>query len=382
MDTGHHSRAVPFPRGVAAVEQGLGCSQHADAVVALELASGRERWRRSRVSGVPLAVRDGWLLVAALPAGEQSNALRLRVVQIPDPADGPAAGTAAAHPHVTDLADVVFPAWVNTADAGAFEIGASVEDKGITLEWSARRRYGGGAPPSVRALQAVARDAGGVVRLAFAGGRPAASKKGANAGKVRTIVSDVGPSRAQTLASVGFDRELLAYERTSQTARGTASRVEAEPWDLAGRSFALVAEDRGGDDVWLVLHSDGPVHARGRAGATVDLVRLPPDRQPVLPRLTRDRRFLLVRTDSSGRWSNEGGTHCAVFQIDTGRRLGTLPVELDAADPCVVGERLFFVTATALVAARLGDGVREWSWALPRPERARADTRGPPPLRR
>jgi hypothetical protein len=327
-------RPVFFPRGVATPGGDIGCTAHAEGIFGVDLAMGHLQWQ-TRVASWPLIIL-GDKLCAGSVAPAQHNVLHILVLDLSCDAE------------VTDgEAEVVFPAWVDLSDADAFQMQTYKADDDVVLEWEAHRRYRGGAPPSEEILRATTLDTCGVARIHLAEG-------------------SVDMSIGETISGRAWQNDVedlnsLPYEIGFQN--------RADPWLLDEHLFGLAVEDRGRER-WLCLRSNKPDLR------SVELMQLP-THEDVQPRLTRDGRFVLVRTEGTGEQASQSGPACQIFRTDTGRRVARVKMELDARDPCILDTRLYYVTGTALMAKDLSDAEQKWAWPLPP-----ATFRGPPPLRR
>ena len=327
-------RPVFFPRGVATPGGEIGCTAHAEGIFGVDLAMGRLQWQ-TRVASWPLIIL-GDKLCAGSVAPEQHNILHVLVLDLSCNAEVTHGG-----------ADVVFPTWVDLSDGDAFQMQTYQADDDVVLDWEAHRRYRGGAPPSEEILRATTQDTCGIARIHLA------------EGSVDMTIGETISGRAWQ--GDAEDINSLPYEMGFQN--------HTDPWLLDEHLFGLAVKARGRER-WLCLRSNKPDLR------SMELMRVPTD-EDVQPRVTRDGRFVLVRTEGTGEQASQGGPDCQIFRTDTGQRLARVEMEPDARDPCILNTWLYYVTGAALVARDLSHGQQKWAWPLPP-----VTSRGPPPLRR
>src|SRR5262249_44775360 len=118
----------------------------------LALQTGRLRWQTSAAQR-PLLIHDNRLFAAELVPG-QANVLRVRSLDLEDPQQSP-----------RPTSDIVFAPWVDVADGEAFTFDVYGAEEEVVLQWRARRRYRGGAPPPAEIQQALPRELVGTARL-------------------------------------------------------------------------------------------------------------------------------------------------------------------------------------------------------------------------
>lgn len=155
-----NGRVPAFPRGVTDNAGTTGfVSLPDDAIVAVDLASGRVRWRAPAAGRPLLATRAGLLVVRR--SGEQVGLVLL------DPESGEV---------VRDLGTLPVPDWAGAEwdHSDGFVALAHPRDGDAEVVWRATRRYrGGAAPPAnlVAAQSGTGGETGGVVEVDLAGGR-------------------------------------------------------------------------------------------------------------------------------------------------------------------------------------------------------------------
>jgi hypothetical protein len=96
-------------------------------------------------------------------------------------------------------------------------------------------------------------------------------------------------------------------------------------------------------------------------------------REDILPRITRDGRFVLAWTAAAA----QDASRCSVFAADTGTLAATVPLNPDIEDPCILEPNLYYAVGRSLTAIDLASGAVIWTWQAPA-----AQFKGPPPLRR
>jgi hypothetical protein len=292
---------VNFPGGVA--DGGAAYVAEAGGIVAVELSDGRVLWR-SAAARRPLAVA-GDRLVAAV---------RDRLVVL-DAASGEPVATSGEVPEWKD-AEV--------------KLAARVEGGRAVVEWQARSRYRGGAPPPAQVLARAQREAHGALTLDLA-----------------TAALTPAESAAP---------EMAAPPGGEPPAPGMAAPPGAEP-PAPEMAAPPGGEPPAPDLTWAVddgeqtLSLGGTVVARGRG---------------LVAEVTPDRRHVFVA--GGGRWR--------VFDARTGAPEATLTHEPEAHAPAILGPRAYYRAPGALVARELAtDAV---AWRLPLQE---TPPRAAPPLR-
>ena len=285
---------VYFPRGAADPAGRIGYLAVESGVLAVDLSAGRELWRSDHAQR-PLLV-----------AGERLAAARLgddpRVVLLDD------------HGRPALTSDPV-----PLPGTQAVKLRARLEDDRLTLEWVARGRYAGGAPPPPEIRE---REAGGAV--------------GAAAIDLESGAVEPLPPPPQE----GVDRPPL-----------DADDVEG-PW-LAGESVVELVWD----EQALRLRTEHE---------TVELAR--GDTLGAEP--TPDGRHLLIR--EGDRW--------IVVSAETGSREATLTYEPGAREPAIVGRRVYYLVdrggTRALKARELDTDTVAWELVV-----GERRPSGPPRLR-
>lgn len=140
-----------IPRGIADAEGAHGYVRAADALVAVDLATGAVRWR-SPAPARPLVLVEG-LLAAARGAGP--HGFQLASLDVRDGGERLTSGV------------VPLPPWVvfSLDDGPGFALRAAADGREAVVQWVARARYGGGAPPPPEVAAAAQHDARGTVRF-------------------------------------------------------------------------------------------------------------------------------------------------------------------------------------------------------------------------
>jgi hypothetical protein len=281
---------VFFPCGVADPGGRAGYVGDSDGIVAVDLRAGEPLWRTER-EAEPL-ISDGRRLAAASAQGLRPNVLEVMVH------DGARGGEV-----VLVSEPVVFPEWatVGKQGRGTFWISAQLDDSRLRLEWMARARYGGGAPPSARIRREAAHDEGGAVEVDL------------ETGDVELLsTNDAG-------ALAGVRRPPLGTDDLD------------EPW-MAGELVARLAWQVDDDEQILELEIMDPSTTDIRAA--VELAR----GERLVAQVTADGCYLLVYTEPrSGRpaWS--------VFSSQTGEPVATLIHDAGAHSPAILGNRAFYL---------------------------------------
>jgi hypothetical protein len=310
---------VYFPRGVADPEGHAGYVGDGRGIVAVDIPHGQALWRSKR-SSRPL-ISDGTRLAAASPDTRRPNVLEVVVH------DGSRHGET-----VLVSEPVVLPEWANAGPTpeDTFRMRAQLDDSKLRLEWEARARYGGGAPPSARIRREAEHDAAGIVEV------------------------DLDTGSVQLMA---------LHEAAAKT---VPQRPPLEPHDLdepwfAGGVVARLVWDTDDDQQKLSLETID--RSTGAVRAAVDLAR----GRGLVAQVTPDGCYLLVhselQTTEDDPWS--------VFSARTGERVATLPHEADATSPAILRDRLFYLVeqrgsgaATRTLRARELDG-GGLVWELP-----------------
>jgi hypothetical protein len=239
----------------------------------------------------------------------------------------------------------VFPPWVDVADGDTFTFDVYGTEEDVVLQWRARRRYRGGAPPPPAILQAMPQELAGTARIHIATG-------------AFEMTSDQPQAEAMHPAT---GLTTIAFRM--------GWRQREEPWSFQEYHCALTMAEHTGKQ-WFILRRQGP------DGNVTDVALCPADKD-IIPQVTRDGGFVLVWTTQIPHEQRHGGPGCAVFRADTGSSVATVSIDPDAEDPCVLEPHFYCISANALIAMDLDHGELAWSWPLPP-----AQFKGPPPLRK
>ena len=319
-----------FPRGVADPEGLAGYVGDGRGIVAVDIPQGQPLWRTER-SAYPL-ISDGARLAAASQDERRPNVLEVVVH------DGSRQGEA-----VLVSEPVVFPEWATAGPRRreTFWMRARLDDNKLRLEWEARARYGGGAPPSARVLREAEHDEAGVVEV------------------------DLGTGSVERMAL------------DDSAARSAVRQPPLEPEDLdepwiAGTVVTRLVWDTEDGEQKLSLETIDP--STGDVRGVVDLAQ----GSGLVAQVTPDGCYLLVHSElgpgADDPWS--------VFSARTGERVATVALEAGATSPAILRGRVFY-----LVEQRDADAVRRTLrareleagrlvWELP------LATEAPPPVRR
>jgi hypothetical protein len=311
--------AVFFPRGVADPGGDAGYVDDGRGIVAVGIRQGEPRWRTERTA-YPL-ISDGTRLAAAGTQERRPNVLEVvvhdesrqgEVVLVSEP--------------------VVLPEWATVGEPGreTFWMRAQLDDNALRLEWRARTRYSGGAPPSARVASEAARDAAGAVRVDL------------ETGSVERLASDDGGAPAD------LHRPPLGPDDLD------------EPW-VAGTSVARLAWDTAGDEQALSLEVIAP--SSGEVREPVELAR----GSGLVAQVTPDGCYLLIHSEPPP----SGGSPWWVFSARNGERVATLTHDAGARWPAILRDRAFYVveqreaatTRRTLRARDLDSG--RLAWELP-----------------
>lgn len=280
---------VHFPAGVADPAGEAGYVADASGIVAVALADGRPLWRSDAASTPVLA--DGERLVAVRAAPLEVVVLRDdEAVLVSEP--------------------VPLPSWATEPS----KVRARVTGATLQLEWEARSRYAGGAPPPAHVLRAATRDEAGAAEVDL------------ESGTVTPVPADPPPHRRPPL---------------------DADDLEA-PW-LAGDSVVRLEWDVKDGEQTLVLEPGSKMLARGEG-----LVA-----QPAV-----DGSHVFVHAEPApGAWS--------IFAVPSGRRVATVTHDPGARSPAILGDRVFYLVqspgARALRARELETDTLVWELPLTAP---------------
>jgi len=320
-------RPLALPRGVASPEGTLGFVRNAhDGIDALRLDAGALVWR-SGVAAEPVAATE-LELVAARPSAELPSALELVVLSVPDQG------------RVLRECRLVLPEGVVAAGGQRdFRSSVTLEGRTLRLEWRARTRYRGGAPPPEAMARAARGELQGVLRCDLETG----------------AVTTEGPPHPVTL---GLPPS-LPYRVRSVWSEWAWSQGD-------GLASLALAGSAGARELVLELRSAAESPPRTVAlshGEAFD-VQVTPEGRYVFVRLNRP---------PSSEWS--------VFAAATGRRVASLPYLEDSQWPCVVGARAYYLVTgpgagagagLLLESADLSAGQALWRHDLGRPVRSPA----------
>jgi hypothetical protein len=311
---------VFFPLGVADPGGHTGYVGDGRGIVAVSTGDGEQLWRTER-EAQPL-IADGERVAAASTQERKPNVLEVVVH------DGSGHGEV-----VLVSKPVVFPEWADVGNQGrdTFWMSAQLDGDTLRLEWLARGRYGGGAPPPARISREATGDAGGVVEVDL------------ETGDVEELTPD------ETGQQAGVRRPPMAPDDLD------------EPWLAAGLVARLVWEVDNDEQILSLELTD----ASATAGRTVvELAR----GKGLVAQVTPDGCYLLVHTEprpaNSPLW--------LVFSVGTGERVATLTHDAGARSPTILGDRAFYLveqdedatTRRTLRARELDGGTLLWELPL------------------
>jgi hypothetical protein len=312
--------AVYFPRGVADPGGEAGYVDDGSGIVAVGIQQGEQRWRTERAA-YPL-ISDGKRLAAAGTRERSPNVLEVVVH------DGSRGGEV-----LLVSEPVVLPDWATVGEQGPETVSmrAQLDGHALRLEWTARTRYGGGAPPPQSVAREAARDAAGVVEVDL------------ETGSVEHLTADHGAEPAD------------------------ARRPPLDPDDLdgswvAGNAVARLVWDAAGDEQVLSLEVVAP--DSGDVRARVEVAR----GSGLVAQVTPDGCYLLVHTEPAP----PGESPWWVFSARTGDRVATLTYDAGARWPAILRDRAFYVveerdaatTRRTLRARELDSGSVAWELQL------------------
>jgi hypothetical protein len=325
---------VALPRGLADADGERGFVRNAQETIdALRLGTGALMWR-SGIEAEPLLV-VGSRLVAASPSRTRPNGLE--IVLLDSDAGGRAIGR--------DELELPEGISVSLRDRRDFDLAARRVGESLALSWTARTRYRGGAPPPDEVARAARGDLRGRALVDLQTGRVAPGEHAAES----TVEPGLPPSHPYRMQSVW--REV--------------------GWRAGSRILSLSLAGSGEDRTLTV-------HAAGEG---------PEDR---VAALLAGRRFEVDVTPCGhyvfARTTDPRGDEWVVFEADGGARVTTLGHEDGHQWPCVIGERIYYLStggprpagraALILRAADLRTGHPAWEHDLGGPGP------GPPALAR
>jgi hypothetical protein len=282
---------VYFCRGVADPDGLAGYVGDGRGITAVDISAGERRWRSER-SAQPL-ISDGTRLAAASRDERRPNVLEVVVY------DQSRQGEP-----VLVSEPVVFPEWATGGSAPheTLWMRAQLDDGKLRLEWHARARYGGGAPPPRAILSAARHDAAGVVEVDL------------GTGSVERMEVD------EPVAPPAVRRPPLEPEDVD------------EAW-MAGEAVARLVWDSEDAEQKLSLETVDP--ATGTVHATVELAR----GSGLVAQVTPDGGYLLVHSELGGGadqpWS--------VFSASSGERVAAVAIEAGATSPAILLGRVFYL---------------------------------------
>ncbi|MBI4964216.1 MAG: hypothetical protein HY913_13135 [Desulfomonile tiedjei] len=160
----------PFPLGVADLAIKRAYVESAPVGIdGIDLDAGRVVWHSSEV-GRPLLAHEAELAVL-VPESYQANAFRIALYRPPD-----------IQPSFVSE-KVELPEWVSVLSRAKEDFSYQVHLSGdsLSIEWSARSRYKGGAPPPVEIEQAARKNEHGVVQVNMVTGSAASQIIGGRA---------------------------------------------------------------------------------------------------------------------------------------------------------------------------------------------------------
>jgi hypothetical protein len=311
---------VYFPRGVADPGGDVGYVDDGTGIVAVGIRDGEQRWRTERTA-YPL-ISDGRRLAAA---GTRESSPNVLEVVVHDESRG----------GEVDLVSepVVLPEWATVGEHAreTFWMRAQLDDNALRLEWRARTRYGGGAPPPQRIAREAASDAAGVVEVDL------------ETGSVEQLVADDGAGLADAR------RPPLGPDDLDG------------PW-VAGNAVARLVWDVARDEQVLSLEVVAP--STGNVRARVELAR----GSGLVAQVTPDGCYLLIHTEPAP----AGESPWSVFSARTGDRVATLTHDTGARWPAILRDRAFYIveerhsatTRQTLRARELDSGSLAWELRL------------------
>jgi hypothetical protein len=280
---------VFFPAGVADPAGEAGFVADAAGIVAVALADGRPLWRSDAARTPVLADRDR--LVAVRPAPLEVVVLREgEAVLVSEP--------------------VPLPSWATEPSR------LRTHAKGTTLhlEWEARTRYAGGAPPPAHVLRAATRDEAGAAEVDL------------ETGAVTPVSADPSPYRRPPLDADDLEQPWLAGD--------TVVRLE---WEVSD------------GEQTLVLEPGSTTLARGEG-----LVA-----QPAV-----DGSHLFVGAE-------QGRDAWSIFAVPSGQRVASVTHDPGARSPAILGDRVYYLVqspgARALRARELHTDTLVWELPLTAP---------------
>ena len=276
------SDPVYFPGGVADPEAETGYVADAAGIVAVALGDGRALWRSDAATTPVLADADRLVAVRAAP---------LEVVVLRD----------------GEPVLVSDPVWPSEPS----RVRASATGTTLHLEWEARSRYAGGAPPPAHVLRAATRDEAGAAEIDL------------ETGAVTPVPADPPPYARPPLDTDDLER----------------------PW-LAGDTVVWLEWDVSDGGQTVVLEPGSKTLARGE-GLVV---------QPAV--------------DGSGVFVAEPDGW-SIFAVPSGRRVAAVTYDPGATSPAILGGRVFYLVqspgARALRARELETDTLVWELPLTAP---------------
>jgi hypothetical protein len=302
-------RPIFLPAGVAGPDKRAGyVSDTSGGIQALDLAQGEPIWR-SQLAGRPLIVREHALVVLQLAVPDKENALRVALLDGNDQGKMLLASDA-----------ITFPDWVSATITTneSFGYSARLEGDDLLLEWEARARYRGGAPPPAYIQAQANKAAGGVARVDL------------KTGKVRMLPME--SRREIELPASLRESTLFSYQI------GISDTWETEPWAVDEKMAAAVTGEIYEDQQALQLQRWNP--ATGKAQKPVALVR----GLALVSYVTPDGCYLFIHsempTDES---SPEAKAPWWLFSVSTGKQLAVLDYEQGTREACVLASNVYYI---------------------------------------
>ncbi|MEQ9667973.1 hypothetical protein [Coleofasciculus sp. G2-EDA-02] len=301
---------VFIPGGIADTTGKFGCIQNEEGGTdCIDLTNGHLISRINRISK-PLLIRDQKLIIWS-PNLENHNVLHLFTALIQK-------GQESLRP----MQSVSLPEWCDatSTDSLDFQLQASAEDNQLVIQWQARSRYKGGAPPPQYIIEQLSKDAAGTVRIDI------------NTGKIISRnFQEITPEKN----ILQDDFELFA--RTIPYKQGF--EWYNKPWTVGEHEFVLLSENAKGQPGIYLLKRDA---INRREQNITKLLEKSAISSEIELNLTPDGRYLFaVLADSDSAEKSQSSWY--IFSVTSGERVSVISYEPGTEYISVIDGKIFYL---------------------------------------